>query len=478
VLDKALAFLLGLFLFSACFRGGNVPSVVSAATVIAALVFLVVAWLTVARTAPTPVRAPTLLIVAALLLISTFGAAGWLHFDAVRWLGFPGRAYYRDVVQTLSEPPFSRDAFALSMDPQGTGYSIMVAISCVAVAVGTSRISARLLRLLLGAFCTLVIFEAVLGLLQLALGSPSFLAFGEAVGVQRAAGTFVNKNHYATLLAMALPLLIMRASGRLHFGVSEQSSTVRDVWWGLATALVVVALVSSVSRAGASAGALAATLAIFACRVGATASRARIASALLALLVIAVVLPTGLSMMLKSIDGDALTQSAEGRAALNRLTYAAAKEFFPVGAGLGSYSIAFQRFQNAQLPGYVEHAHNDYLQLLFELGGSGLLVLALLIVATVITARTCYRAWRASGQLASFAFACLSGVVAFSFHAWFDFPAHIPALAWVVTMLAVASTRPDMQPINLADPSTVSRRRRKRSPSGPSDDASPTSATA
>ena len=42
-------------------------------------------------------------------------------------------------------------------------------------------------------------------------------------------------------------------------------------------------------------------------------------------------------------------------------------------------------------------------------------------------------------------------------------------------MLAVASTRPDMQPINLADQSTVSRRRRKRSPSGPSDDPSPTS---
>ena len=160
MLDKALAFLLGLFLFSACFRGGNAPLVVSAATVIAALVFLVVAWLTVAHTAPTPVRAPTLLIVAALLLISTVGAVGWLQFDAVRWLGFPGRAYYRDVVQTLSEPPFSRAAFALSMDPQGTGYAVMVAISCVAVAVGTSQISARLLRLLLGAFCTLVIFEA------------------------------------------------------------------------------------------------------------------------------------------------------------------------------------------------------------------------------------------------------------------------------------------------------------------------------
>ena len=61
------------------------------------------------------------------------------------------------------------------------------------------------------------------------------------------------------------------------------------------------------------------------------------------------------------------------------------RKVFPVGAGLGSYSIAFQRFQNAQLPGYVEHAHNDYLQLLFELGGSGLIVLALLIVATLIT---------------------------------------------------------------------------------------------
>ena len=461
--DKALAISLGLFILSAFFRGGNADVVVDMAVALAAVMFLALAWQSAQKSQTMPSTYSLPLLVAALALICVYGALGLVPLTEPTWLGIAGRAFYAEVLQTLSAAPFSVRSFALSIDPPGTALALMIALPCIAIAIGTSRLSEQRLRLLLGVFCGLAIGEALLGLLQLALGSPSFLAFGEAIGGNRAAGTFVNKNHFATLLAMALPLLIMRSAGRIRFGSSTASSLVRDVWWSIATAVVVAALVSSVSRAGTSAGALAGLLALMACSSGSRrASRTRIAMAILAVTVLVIVVPTGLSMLFKSVEGDALTQGAAGRATLNRLTAAAAREFFPVGAGLGSYSIAFQRFQTAETPGYVEHAHNDYLQLLFELGAAGLVVLALLAAAAMLVARDCLRTWRVSGRAATMQSACLLGVLAFSFHAWFDFPAHIPSLAWIVTLLAVAATRADMQMDASAKLPTDSHRRRKR----------------
>jgi len=99
---------------------------------------------------------------------------------------------------------------------------------------------------------------------------------------------------------------------------------------------------------------------------------------------------------------------------------------------------------------------------LFELGAAGLVVLALLAAAAMLVTRDCLRTWRVSGRAATMQSACFLSVLAFSFHAWFDFPAHIPSLAWIVTLLAVAATRADMQMDASAKPPTDGHRRRKR----------------
>ena len=124
---------------------------------------------------------------------------------------------------------------------------------------------------------------------------------------------------------------------------------------------------------------------------------------------------------------------------MNQHTWPGIVEFFPLGAGLGSYAIAFQRFQTPNLLGFVEYAHNDYLQLLFELGALGAVVLVLLLLAAVLSGRTLWR-FRVRGERLSPALACYLGAFAFAIHAWFDFPAHIPAIAILATLLFTAST--------------------------------------
>jgi len=55
-------------------------------------------------------------------------------------------------------------------------------------------------------------------------------------------------------------------------------------------------------------------------------------------------------------------------------TLAGAGEFFPFGAGFGTYEDLFRRFQPADVPYFVPYAHNDYVEWIFEGGLLGLLL--------------------------------------------------------------------------------------------------------
>ena len=65
--------------------------------------------------------------------------------------------------------------------------------------------------------------------------------------------------------------------------------------------------------------------------------------------------------------------------------------FFPLGAGMGTFPEAFRRFHPADIPLFVNHAHNDYLEWLFEGGllaaGLLLLLLALYLRCLLYTSR-------------------------------------------------------------------------------------------
>jgi hypothetical protein len=57
---------------------------------------------------------------------------------------------------------------------------------------------------------------------------------------------------------------------------------------------------------------------------------------------------------------------------------AAGKTFSPIGSGLGSFVPAYQLFERPEtlLPQFVNHAHDDYIELWIEAGVLGLAVLA------------------------------------------------------------------------------------------------------
>lgn len=438
--ERALASVLGLFLLLTLFRGGNTDIAITAALVgtLALLVALVLFALANRNQLQWPSTA-AMYFIAALLVMAIAGAAALVATPPDMWLSLPGRAAYRSIVNELVSPEFAMGSLPLSIDPRGTQRALCVLAPCIAIAVVVPFVSRASLLRLLGLFAVLATFEAMIGLIQ--LGFRGALVFDFA-GHSRASGTFVNKNHFATLLAMSLPLLIFRASGQFTFFSHEgkNSSPLSNTWWGIAGAFVAAALIASLSRAGVLAGGVVAMIAMALC-----AARRRSSSPRFLLLAIAVVLlaisvaaMTGLGSLLRSLLASGLGDGVSSRTLINAHTWNGITAFFPVGAGLGSFSTAFQRFQSPTLLGYIEYAHNDYLQLCFELGIVGVAVLLLLGLAAVHAARTLFRAGSASQHLSP-ALACLLGALAFAIHAWFDFPAHIPSLAIIVTLLFSAA---------------------------------------
>jgi O-antigen ligase len=443
------------------YRGANTDGAIFAAGILAIFVFATSVFVAASRIRPKTTIASKLLLVA-FALIGASAAAMLLPISNETFLSFAGRSHYAEILayqSALSDGPRS---LALSLDPTRSMIALVVLVVAAAIALSVALLSRRALLAVLGAYAVIVVLEAVIGLLQLGLGSPSFLSYDAAVGGRRAAGTFVNKNHFATFLAMALPLLLMRSAGHFSFFlVRDRNSALRRAWWGFATALVAAALVASVSRAGAAAGFTVALIAVVVCLVSTTDLRQRLAFAAIAIVAIAIAAMAGFQLMLESVSGNLLDQSVGSRNLLNAMTLDGVKAFFPIGAGLGSYAIAFPRFQRAEFPGFVEHAHNDYLQLLFELGFVGAIVLLLLGASWLLNV---YRrfAERSTVPLTNPAVACALGVLAFAIHAWFDFPARIPSVAWAATLLLAASFHPEL----VASRASRHDRRRRR----PSDD--------
>ena len=397
----------------------------------------VVAWSTSRRLAITVGNA---FYVGAMLGLLVIGLASLVPLSPETWLSLPGRAVYAEVVATLRQPPMNVSSLSLSFDPVGTSYATLSFLVALSVGIAAMLLPAPLLLSVLLLFVGIAVAQACLGLLQLAFGIPSVFTHEVAVGGNRATGTFVNKNHYATFLAMALPLLIFRTAGQFNFSQKAVTRTpLSSIWWGVVSAIVASALVASVSRAGGAAGFSVAVLAALTCGLRTQATtRQRFGLLGIAVLAFALASTSSLTLLLDSLKGATFTDSADGRKALVRLSLTGANAFFPVGSGLGSYPIAFQRFQTDGVTGFIEHVHNDYVELLFEAGLLGCVVLICLAIAAVAAG---LRLWnsQAENQPLSPAIACWLGALAFALHAWFDFPSHIPGLTIVVSLLFGAS---------------------------------------
>src|SRR4029077_17973335 len=113
-----------------------------------------------------------------------------------------------------------------------------------------------------------------------------------------------------------------------------------------------------------------------------------------------------------------------------------------LGWGLGTFSIVYPEFRSFYTTFFVNHAHNDYLELLVETGFAGFSIAVWFLVLMFRQAAGKLTNWTetASGAITV---AALLGCVGILVHSFLDFNLQIPANATLFYVLcAIAASAP------------------------------------
>jgi hypothetical protein len=440
-----------LLIASPMMRGGNryVALIALEFLGLGVMLALVMRWAMVRpafETEPARRRVLVVILVSSPVLLAL---AQLTPLPAQWWALLPGHDVYVDTLKTIGA---STDTMRpMSLLPAATIGSLLAGIPIAAALLLGYSASLSQLRMLLRAIAVVAFAEVLLGLLQVAGGLHSPLFFGVLTyGVP--VGSFANRNHFANYLAMSLAAYLWLAYESVRAQRAEQSTRSfttrhRVALWAAGGSVLVLGILLSRSRGGALFGLTSAALALAAVslRVNGWSRGLRFAVPLFAVLTLGAGALIGFDAVTSRLSADQLASSAGFRSELARTSLQGALAFWPWGSGWGTYDMVYPRFQPASLPGFANHAHMDYVEMLFE-GG-----IFFVLFAAAFSWLAGERAWRlvhtalcdrTLDRDAMAACICGLGLLALLLHSLVDFNLRIPANAILGALLAGAYLRP------------------------------------
>lgn len=367
------------------------------------------------------------------------------------WAKLPGRAFYAEALQQADASGPGFEWRAISLVPTATESAWLALLPPLAVFVVAFGLHQRFVSRLVALFVGIAVGEALLGLVQYGDGPDSPFRFGNDLMGTSAVGTYINRNHLAGLLEMALPVALgllavavgqnpRRLIGRRRRGWRrwlahfEAIRFNRALLYGAAALAILLGLIFTRSRSGvlmAMLGILACTL-LFSNRLGGRNVYGLLGTFTAAGIGLAILI--GLVPVLERFtEQDAL---ADGRWPIFDASLEAIRHFFPLGSGAGTFETVLRRFHPADLPGMtINSAHNDYLEWLLEAGlGAALLI----VVWLAFYLRQWRRVW-IRGEWTLFRCAQVGAGIALlmlMLHSLTDFNLRIPANAMFAALLA------------------------------------------
>jgi O-antigen ligase len=350
------------------------------------------------------------------------------------WHSFPGRSL---VAREDILVGFGDIWRPLSLSPDATTNSFYSLLTPLSVLFGFAGLDTAGKRGVTRILLALVGFSVLISLLQLLGGQRSAFYLYSVTNRGLMVGLFANRNHNALFIACALPLLALL--GR-RWVQSPGGTKSPKVMIGSVAAIGVLPVLAAVgSRIAFVAGLVGFVFAAYLFLRGnewmtGMLKRYRrwvlLAGAALIAATALVVLTFGnAAQRIGSVD------ASEIRFAIWRASWAVLERYFPVGAGFGSFDPVYRAGEPLSTigPSYINHAHNDFLEVIVEGGLFALLLLAAAIVLFVLKA---VRLVRGQGQPKSTALAGFTMIVLLLIGSTTDYPLRVPSL---MSLMAIAS---------------------------------------
>jgi O-antigen ligase len=286
------------------------------------------------------------------------------------WTKLPGRGPIAESYQALG---MAWPWLPLSMTPYGTLNAPFYALPFLAVLLGTILLRQAETPWTVAALIAGTLAGVVLGALQ-AAGDDGWKIY--SITNSGAVGFFANRNFFGTLLLVNIPfaVAVMASAGPFDKNARLTLKVVGAAY--LLVVLIGILLNRSLAAAVIAVPVSLASIALLPFRLSfkwyATAFAVIIALGLAFLI-------AGGQLSSEVIGGDAL--SIQTRTAIWSQALLIVGDTFPLGSGLGSFSQIYAFYEDPLIVDrwYVNNAHNDYLELVLEMGLPGvILVLAFL----------------------------------------------------------------------------------------------------
>lgn len=360
------------------------------------------------------------------------------------WASLPGREIVREGFTLRGE---ALPWLPLSLAPYATLATALALLPPVAVLVAMLRFGIRE-RLLSAVVLVGVLANLVLGAAQAGSGGDRLSLYDLAN--TGAVGFFANRNHLGTLLLFAIPFSVaLFASLRATSRERGRAAGLAAIGGG-AFVLILLGLVLNGSLA---AFALAVPVIAASALVLPNSWRFRsLAGPLAVLIMIIAVAAMATSPIQQDWAQGSGSASVQSRGEIWGKTAEAIAANFPVGSGLGTFPAVYRLHENPLEVGstFVNHAHNEYLELALETGILGML---LLLGFLVWWGATALRIWR-SPLSSRFARAATIASAAMLAHSIVDYPLRNAALASLFAASLALMAQPSRR-LRTSDPSEV-----------------------
>jgi O-Antigen ligase len=331
------------------------------------------------------------------------------------WTLLGGRDF---VVQELQAAGWTEAWLPLSLSPSVTRQDFLALLPGVAAFVAVMGTPREYWPVVIYSLVGMAALSVLFGLAQKFQGTQGLFNFYDHHGAAISSGFFANPNFYAAQLYSCIPLIMAIALGHFERGLASPVIVFTTV------AVLLLLMLAGLGATNSRAGVLLACASVFLSIILAIGklNLRKAGGALVFILGCVSFVIFGMASLLRLAATDPVS---DYRTAISTVGVQTLRGFSPFGSGFGSFVPAYQIFETpaTMQASYVNHAHNDWLELIIEGGLPMALLLCIFIVwfgfATVSV-------WKNKSHLSAKAASISAGTLLL--HSLVDYPLRTPAM--------------------------------------------------